>query len=118
MSKKSISRLHSFRHSVRGIKVFLQEPNALIHVALAAVAVALGVYFQISTMEWVAVVLAISMVLGAEAMNTGIEKAVDLASPDWHATAGQAKDVAAAAVLICSIGAAVVGALIFVPKLV
>jgi len=102
---------------VRGIKVFLQEPNALIHVALAAAAVALGVYFQISTMEWVAVVLAISMVLGAEAMNTAIEKAVDLASPDWHATAGQAKDVAAAAVLICSIGAAVVGALIFVPKL-
>lgn len=102
---------------MRGIKVFLQEPNALIHVVLAAVAVALGVYFQISTMEWVAVVLAISMVLGAEAMNTGIEKAVDLASPDWHATAGQAKDVAAAAVLICSIGAAVVGALIFVPKL-
>ena len=102
---------------MRGIKVVLQEPNAIIHVALAAAAVALGVYFQISTMEWVAVVLAISMVLGAEAMNTGIEKAVDLASPDWHATAGQAKDVAAAAVLICSIGAAVVGALIFVPKL-
>ena len=102
---------------MRGIKVVLQEPNAIIHVVLAAAAVALGVYFQISTMEWVAVVLAISMVLGAEAMNTGIEKAVDLASPDWHATAGQAKDVAAAAVLICSIGAAVVGALIFVPKL-
>ena len=117
MSKKSMSRLHSFRHSVRGFKVVLQEPNALIHVVLAAVAIALGVYLHIRTMEWVAVVLAISLVLGAEALNTGIEKAVDLASPEWHATAGQAKDAAAAAVLICSIGAAVVGALIFLPKL-
>ena len=50
-------------------------------------------------------------------MNTAVEKAVDLASPEWHETAGQAKDAAAAAVLIISLGAAAVGTIIFIPKI-
>ena len=77
----------------------------------------LGVYLHITLMEWMAVTFAIASVIGAEALNTSVEKVVDLASPEWHETAGQAKDAAAAAVLIFSIGAAVVGGLIFVPKL-
>ena len=117
MQKKSISRWQSMTHAVRGFNVVLQEPNAKIQLVLAALAIVLGVYFQISNMEWVAVCFAISSVIGAEAMNTAVEKAVDLASPEWHETAGQAKDAAAAAVLIVSLGAAVVGAVIFIPKL-
>ena len=62
-------------------------------------------------------VASIASVIGAEAMNTALEKVVDLASPEWHETAGQAKDAAAAAVLIISLGAAAVGAIIFLPKL-
>jgi diacylglycerol kinase len=50
-------------------------------------------------------------------LNTAIEKAVDVASPEWQETAGQAKDAAAAGVLIFSIGAAAVGGIIFVPRL-
>jgi diacylglycerol kinase len=117
MSKKSISRLQSMQHAVRGFKVVFQEPNAQIHVVAAAIAFAMGVYLQITSIEWVAVVFAIASVIGAEALNTAVEKAVDVASPEWHETAGQAKDAAAAAVLIFSIGAATVGALIFLPKL-
>jgi diacylglycerol kinase (ATP) len=84
---------------------------------LAVAAIALGFYCQISNMEWLAVIFAIASVIGAEAMNTALEKVVDLASPEWHETAGQAKDAAAAAVLIISLGAAAVGAIIFLPKL-
>lgn len=105
------------QHAVRGFKVVFQEPNAQIHVVAAAIAFAMGVYLQITSIEWVAVVFAIASVIGAEALNTAVEKAVDVASPEWHETAGQAKDAAAAAVLIFSIGAATVGALIFLPKL-
>lgn len=43
--------------------------------------------------------------VGAEALNTGIELAVNLARPEWHAVARDAKDVAAAGVLVCSLGA-------------
>jgi diacylglycerol kinase (ATP) len=117
MSKKSISRIQSFQHALRGLGVVFQEPNAKIHLLLAVVAIALGFYLQISNLEWVAVCFAIASVIGAEAMNTAVEKAVDLASPEWHETAGQAKDAAAAAVLITSLGAAAVGAIIFIPKI-
>jgi diacylglycerol kinase len=78
----------------------------------------LGLALHLDTWEWVAVVFAIASVIGAEAMNTALEKVVDLASPEWHELAGQAKDAAAAAVLIVSLGAAVVGLIVFLPKLI
>jgi len=81
------------------------------------VVVLLAWWFGVSDMEWIALVLAIALVMGAEAMNTALEYVVDLASPDWHALARDAKDVAAAAVLVCSVGAAVVGAVVFWPYL-
>ena len=93
------------------------EPNAQIHLMAAVLAIGLGVYFQISVLEWVAVFFAVASVMGAEALNTAIEKAVDVASPEWQETAGHAKDAAAAGVLIFSIGAAAVGGIIFVPRL-
>ncbi len=99
------------------MKVVFAEPNAHIHLMAAALAIGFGVYFQISVLEWVAVFFAIASVMGAEALNTAIEKAVDVASPEWQETAGQAKDAAAAGVLIFSIGAAAVGGIIFVPRL-
>ena len=117
MQNKSISRWQSMQHAIRGFGVVLQEPNAKIHLQLAVVAIALGFYLKISNLEWVAVCFAIASVIGAEAMNTAVEKAVDLASPEWHETEGQAKDAAAAAVLIISLGAAAVGAIIFIPKI-
>jgi diacylglycerol kinase len=117
MSKKSISRIQSFQHALRGFRVVFAEPNAKIHLALAALAIGLGIVLHISTLEWLSVTLAIASVIGVEAMNTAVEKVVDLASPEWHETAGQAKDAAAAAVLIVSMGAAVVGLIVFLPKL-
>jgi len=55
--------------------------------------------------------------MGAEALNTALEFAVDLAQPEWHALARDAKDVAAAGVLICSLAALVVGLVVFGPRL-
>ena len=112
---RATSRLASFGHALRGLRVFVSQPNARIHCAAAALVVALASWLQVSAMEWVALVLAIALVMAAEALNTALEYVVDLASPQWHALARDAKDVAAAAVLVCSIGAAVVGLLVFWP---
>jgi diacylglycerol kinase len=117
MQKNSISRWQSLVHAVHGFKVVFQETNAKIHLGMAVLAIALGFAMQITRMEWVAICFAIASVIGAEALNTALEKVVNLASPDWHETARQAKDAAAAAVLIFSLGAACVGALIFLPKM-
>lgn len=112
---RSASRLASFGHAWRGLSVFVAQPNARIHCGAATAVVALGAWHGVSAMEWALLVLAIALVMGAEAINTALEYLVDLASPEWHPLARNAKDVAAGAVLICSIGAAVVGALVFVP---
>jgi diacylglycerol kinase (ATP) len=63
------------------------------------------------------VVLCIGMVVAAELVNTAIESVVDLVSPERHPLAAQAKDVAAAAVLVCAVAAAIVGLIIFIPYL-
>ena len=55
------------------------------------------------------------MVLAAEAFNTAIERLVNLVSTDYHPIAGDVKDIAAGAVLICAIFAAIIGLIIFVP---
>ena len=112
-------RLNSFRYAFQGIKrLFLTQPNAKIHLFAAAMAIALGLYFEISLVEWCIIVFAITSVLAAEAFNTAIEDLTDLVSPEPHPLAGHAKDVAAGAVLITAIGAATLGIIIFLPKII
>ncbi len=111
-------RIASFQYAFRGVRnLFKSQPNARIHVVVALLVVAAGFIFNLSRMEWVAVVICVALVLSLEAMNTAIEHLTDLASPDFHPLAGKAKDVAAAAVLLAAIGAVMVGTIIFLPKL-
>ena len=53
----------------------------------------------------------------AEFFNTAIEYVVDLASPKIHPLAKAAKDTASAGVLMMAIIAAIIGLIIFAPKL-
>ena len=76
-----------------------------------------GLCARISGVEWALVVFAIGAVWAAEAINTAIELLADAAVPDRHPLVGAAKDVAASAVLIAAISAAVVGAIVFLPRL-
>lgn len=114
--KKSTNRLQSFLHAICGLKVVLNEPNAKIHVVIALLVIALGFSFSITRIEWIGIFFSIATVIGSEAINTAIEKLVDIASPEWNETARQAKDAAAASVLIFSLCAVAVGAIIFLPK--
>jgi diacylglycerol kinase len=111
-------RLNSFRYAFAGLAdLVASQPNAKLHLAAAAAATGAGFYFEIDRMEWCLVVFAITSVLAAEAFNTALEHLTDLVSPDHHPLAGKAKDVAAAAVLLTAIGAAAVGCIVFLPKL-
>ncbi|MFM2268691.1 MAG: hypothetical protein RL757_2132 [Bacteroidota bacterium] len=113
------NRIKSFGYAINGVKLLLtNEPHARIHVAAAILATGAGAYFQISAMEWVAIVMSIAIVLAAEGFNTAIELLTDLVSPNYHELAGKTKDVAAGAVLLTAMGAALVGVVIFLPKLI
>lgn len=92
------------------------QHNAWIHAVATGVVVAAGFGFGLARAEWCLVVLAIVSVWTAEALNTAFEFLCDVASPEHHPLVEKAKDVAAGAVLICAIGAAMVGGLIFIPK--
>ena len=111
-------RLDSFKFAFAGIRdLFKTEPNAIIHLIAAIIAIALGFFFSISKTEWCFVIFSIAIVLSAEAFNTAIEHLTNLVSPDFNELAGKTKDVAAAAVLFVAFGAAAIGLLIFLPKI-
>jgi diacylglycerol kinase (ATP) len=112
------ARLESLRHAIRGVGVLLaSEHNARIHLLATVCACGLGLLFGISPLEWCAIVVAIAMVWTAEALNTAFEFLCDVASPEFHPLIQKGKDVAAGAVLLCAVGAAVIGLLVFVPHL-
>jgi len=109
-------RFKSFVYAFQGIGSFLKkEHNAWIHCTAIIVVTLTGFHFGITKTEWCIVLLCFGMVLAAEAFNTAIERLVNLVSPDFHPIAGDVKDVAAGAVLICAIVAAIIGGIIFLP---
>lgn len=111
-------RIKSFGYAFKGIASLLKkEHNAWIHCLAIVVVTSLGFHFHITPTEWCIVLLCFGMVLAAEGFNTAIERLVDLVSPERHPVAGDVKDVAAGAVLICAIAAAIIGCIIFLPYL-
>lgn len=111
-------RLRSFKFAFNGIKLLItKEHNAWIHCFAAVCTVIAGFYFDISSSEWIAVVFAIGTVLAAEAVNSSIEAIADLVSPGYNEAIKRTKDLAAGAVLILAISAAIVGLIIFIPKI-
>jgi diacylglycerol kinase (ATP) len=94
------------------------QHNAWIHGIATLVVVGAALLFRVSAGDWCWIILAISIVWTAEALNTAFEFLADAASPDFHPLVRDAKDVAAGAVLVTAIAAAVIGAIVFWPYLV
>lgn len=108
----------SFVNAVDGLKTaYKDERNFRIEIYLAVITLILSFVLKISILEITAVVFCIVMVLVAELFNSALEHLVDLFSPEYHELARKAKDIGAAAVLTISFGSAVIGGLIFLPKI-
>ncbi len=113
-----IARLKSTNHAWRGIGIlFKTSHNAQFGLVMSLFVVYLGFTFAISNIEWMFLVFAIGLVFVAEALNSAIEIDMDLTSPEYHPYARDTKDVAAGAVLLSVIMAVIIGAVIFLPKL-
>lgn len=120
MSNFSIKdRIKSFGYAVRGIAlVFRHEHNAWIHLFATLVALSLGFALGISNIEWCIIIICIASVISAEIMNTAVERIADFVHIEQHDKIRDIKDLAAGAVLIFSIGAAICGMIIFLPKMI
>ena len=121
MAQKRFSwkeRGNSFSYAWDGLKaVFRTEHNTWIHLSLTFVAIILGFILKISKGEFLAIIIAMTMVWVAEIFNTAIEKTMDFISKEKHPQIKLVKDLAAAAVLITAMSAVIVGAIIFLPKI-
>ncbi len=110
--------LHSFFYAGRGIKYcFWQEQNFRIHILAIVVVSIAGLYFSISTTEWIFVTGCCTMMVVMEMLNTALEKMCDFVTKDFHPLIECIKDVSAGAVLVCAAGSATTGAIIFIPKI-
>jgi diacylglycerol kinase (ATP) len=104
--------------ALKGLKyAFTSQQNFRIQTSIALIAIALGLYFNLSASEWHWIMLCIAMVLVMELFNTGIETLTDLVSPGYNKLAGHVKDISAAGVLIMAIFTLITGIIIFLPKI-
>lgn len=116
----SIKRLRkSFGYAFKGIDdVIEHEPNMKIHVVVAILVVIMAFILKVSIIEWIILVLLIGGVLAAETINTTIENLVDMYTKEYDEKVKIVKDTAAGTVLILAITSAIIGLIIFVPKII
>ena len=109
----------SFGYAFEGIFTCIrQERNMKIHCCAAIMVVALGLFLGLSATEWCICLVLFGLVMALELVNTAVEAVVDLVTKERKPLAKVAKDTAAGAVLIAAIMAAIVGCIIFLPKIV
>lgn len=118
--QKGIKKLiNSFSYPIKGLRyAYRNEQNLAVDVGVALLVLIAGVILKIEKTEWIVVVFAIGAVLSLELVNTAIEAVVDLVTEEYHPLAKVAKDTSAAAVFVIAIVAAIVGLIIFIPKII
>lgn len=112
-------KLHNVRYALQGLRIAWKEEFSFkVQIAAAIIVLIVGWFFEISKTEWLIVITMIGLVLTAEAFNTALEELCDKfhADPDPHIA--KIKDLSAAAVLLASTAALVVGILIFTPRMI
>ena len=111
-------RIQSFTHALRGlVDLFKYEHNSRIHLVSAIITIIAGFLLKITSAEWLIIILIIGLVFITELINTAIERLADKVQPEFDPIIKKVKDYAAAAVLVASITALVVGSIIFIPKI-
>lgn len=104
----------SFRYAYEGIKYALDtQRNMKFHFCVAFLVLLAALLVHLPKTDILFIMLAVTLMIVTELINTAVEKAVDLAMPDQHPLAKIAKDVAAASVLVSAGFAVIVGMIVF-----
>lgn len=112
------SLIQSFVYAFNGIKdAIKREPNLRIHLLLGTIACVLALFLNFALIEWAVLSLTIAIVFILELINTTMETLVDIVSPEIKEKARIAKDVAAAGVLLAAMASLIIGAFLFLPKI-
>ena len=112
-------RIKSFYFAFKGLGTLLKtQHNSWVHLLATVLVIVTGLVYSISNIEWVLIIISISMVWMAECLNTAIEFLADHSTSEYHVLIERAKDAAAAGVLVSAIGALAVGVTIFYPYII
>jgi len=109
----------SFLFAISGLKsALIREPNFRIHTIAAILALSAAYFLNFNLLEWLILAITIFLVITFELLNTVLESLVNLISPELSLEAKMAKDVSAAAVLVSAVFSVIVGAILFLPKII
>ena len=118
LRKKRKRLSNSFKYAFEGIQeAWKTEQNLKIHFMIIFLVIIAGIVLKISVIEWIICLVLFGLVISLELVNTAIETTVDIAMPEINEKAKFAKDISAGAVLFSAIISAIIGLIIFVPKL-
>ena len=110
--------LRSFGYAWDGLKYCIKtQLNFRIHLAVMLFVIAFGIFFNITTTEWIAVIFCGMLVLVLEMLNTAIEYLCDTVTKEIHPAIKIIKDISAAAVLLAAAGSVIIGLIIFLLKI-
>lgn len=106
----------SFGYATNGLStVFRSEQSFRLQSIVALCVIALAISFRVTHLEFIILLLLIAAVLILELVNSIFERMLDAFKPRLHPIVKEAKDMMAAAVLLMSLFAFVIGILIFLP---
>ena len=112
------NRIKSFDYAFQGLLYFIKtQHNAWIHLLAAIIVIVFGFVYKLNITEWCLIIFAIGLVFSLEIINTALEYVSDLVSPERNLKVKRIKDMAAGGVLISAITAAIIGLIIFIPKI-
>jgi diacylglycerol kinase (ATP) len=115
--RRAPTLLDSFNYAFEGIiHVLRTQRNLRIHLGVAVIVLVAALYFDVTKIELIALLLSIAFVLITEMINSAIEGAIDISTTSFDPNAKLAKDVAAGAVLIAAANAVAIGYLVFAGK--
>ncbi len=119
LKKKRRKLINSFKYAFNGLaEAWKKEQNIKIHVLIMIFVIIAGFLLKISIAEWIVCLILFAMVISLELINTAIEITVDIAMPKINEKAKFAKDISAGAVLFSAIISAIIGIIIFLPKII
>lgn len=118
--QKGIKKLiNSFKYPIKGLKyAYRNEQNLAVDIGVSIIVLIAGIIFKLSLVEWIIIIFLIGIVISLELINTSIEAVVDLVTEEYHPLAKVAKDTSASAVFIIAIVSAIIGIIIFMPKII
>lgn len=116
--KTTQTLLNSFKCAVRGALMCRKERNMQIHIVFAFLAIVLSLFLRINQYEWIFIIMRIGQVMSSEISNSALETLADGIHPEQNEKVGTAKDKAAGHVLVDAIISAIIGIIIFIPKII